>query len=251
MDDLNFGGVDKSAVTEFEAQILLGNRFEKVKKAENSDDIILACLRVAWMDAFRHVTKNNDENIKKYFNTPEKLDAQIYEILKSELVLGTFKNFANATSSDYKADIICKAMDKGLREKFQTVKMIDDEDRPLRFGHFQKLFNMAQKIYLCLYMLRDERWISEDKMVKFAFECADCPIDNRILAKIDKNCAPGHKSELLSEYKYKKFDGIHWSKLDASEKDLYVFIQTVIGEIEEGKSKLYFDFKNWNPSEKQ
>lgn len=57
------------------------------------------------------------------------------------------------------------------------------------FGHIQKLFNIAIKYYLCLYMCKDFLDINESLFcgeIVSAFECADCPIDSIILDRFEQ-----------------------------------------------------------------
>ena len=71
------GGIQKTNVITFQTQVMLGAQFAKLKEAQAKAEednkldeacriLIVACLRVAWNDAFRHVTKNV-ENLENKF----------------------------------------------------------------------------------------------------------------------------------------------------------------------------------------
>ena len=47
----------------------------------------------------------------------------------------------------------------------------------------QKLFNMAEKNYLCIYLCRNELGL-ENVVKPYKFDTADCPIDGMIIKKI-------------------------------------------------------------------
>ena len=59
-DNMNeFGGITLDNVIIFQTQAMLGNQFNRVmNKSATKDDIMIACLRMGWNDAFRHVSKN-------------------------------------------------------------------------------------------------------------------------------------------------------------------------------------------------
>ena len=65
----NFGGITLDEVIVFQTQIMMGAQFGRIKKEKAlQEDIIIACLRMGWNDAFRHTsenTKKEEHNKKK------------------------------------------------------------------------------------------------------------------------------------------------------------------------------------------
>ena len=64
MNNYNIGGVQLKDVITFQTQIMMGTQFTRVKNAKNANDIIIACLRLGWNDAFRHTSENVKEGNK-------------------------------------------------------------------------------------------------------------------------------------------------------------------------------------------
>ncbi len=241
----NIGGVTFADVVRFQVKLMMGTQYKRVKDPQNENDIIVACLRVAWNDAFRHVTKNkNEADIKNVLETKnETLDDYICkEILGNTNFLEVFIKYANSQSAEDKVNIIENAIKEGFLNHFQKIKEIKDTKSPLCFGHIQKLFNMALKYYLCLYFCREFLWKSEayeayffDKIKKAGLEKADCPVDSIILKEV-------HMS-----------NDVKWSKIGNDIKnnsDKYIKVQNKVkeklNEMHKVGSNLQFDFEFWN-----
>ena len=264
----NYGGVTYKEVIAFQTKILFGAQFGRIMWAkdlnngeldERQNEILIACLRLGWNDAFRHVSKNApnvDKNVKeykkqgKYISKILKLfrgkikkeekhaDFDDYfcdDVISKEKFLDIFKSYAGADADD-KSKIIENEMG-ALKKLFINVK------RELSFGHMQKMFNMAVKLYLCLYVCRDELGLDKELFVKGIvdkFDQAHCPVDSIILGEIDQNemCSLGEGQPYKEPHsKYK------WSQL---KKDEYDKIQGKIAEKCTGKSNLFYDFENRN-----
>ena len=270
---MNIGGIDTTAVIKFQARIMMGAQYERVISATSESDVIVACLRVAWNDAFRHVSENRaktnkgtvqllyelEENAKK---AAKKMlgawavddDSIVSEwicqkiLYRDGVVYKTFVNWAKATDSAGKFRVASDAIDQGLLKEFAFIKLVDSQTHPLCFGHIQKLYNMALKLYLCLYCWKKELGI-DDVMGNVISEKdlanADCPIDSIILKQMDR-LGVKKTGELT---KYKKFEAIKWSKLgtDHFARELYCDLQHSIREHvgDFAKSNLFFDFENW------
>lgn len=268
----NYGGVTYKEVIAFQTKILFGAQFGRIMWAKAQgcfsediqDEALVACLRLGWNDAFRHVSENApnmDKNVKEY-KKQEKYKSKFLKLFRGKIkkeeknsdfddyfcnevvsqkeLLNIFKRYAKAGADD-KSNIIEKEMG-AIRELFKNVKRLDGE-RALSFGHMQKMFNMAVKLYLCLYACRDELGLAEELFIKEIvekFKEAHCPVDSIILGEIDQNemCSLGEGQpykELSGEYK--------WSRLN---KKGYDIIQGKIAEKCNGKSNLFYDFENWN-----
>ena len=128
-------------------------------------------------------------------------------------------------------------------------------DCALCFGHLQKMFNIAVKLYFCLYMSRKELGIEnlfyED--LTDCFQFADCPIDSIILNKLDKKIANEELDKFASKVKcekIKKFSDLRWSKFTFTksndEKNAYEIVQDAISTL--SSNRLAFDFEEWNIS---
>lgn len=263
------GGINKTNVITFQTQIMMGAQFDKLKEAQkeaecNKDEackiIIVACLRMAWNDAFRHVTKNVADLDNKFKKNGELCKYKNFDnyvcsvILNDDLVIDTFTKYINADNTVDKVKILCEAdKDKGLAKRFEKVKVIDEQEpKSLCFGHFQKLYNMAVKFYICLYIMSEELNLDfMKKSNKYAnpekFAYADCPLDSYILKNLDNSLDKSSIHSELSNFGYKKFGDISWSNLRNKEDiEVYIHIQNVIKNLQtEDKSNLLFDFENW------
>ena len=163
LENNNIGGVSLADIIKFQIRIMFGAQYGRIEKAKNEktkDDLIIACLRMGWNDAFRHVTKNLDTveaDIKNHDSQKYELKDEFYlkrkriishkegrkeyddyysSILNCETILSTFKKYASAETTDEKCDIIINNIDP-LNDEFQKVK------ETICFGHIQKLFNIA------------------------------------------------------------------------------------------------------------
>lgn len=223
IDNTNVGGIEFADIIRFQLKVMFGSQYDKVIKAKAENELIEVCIRIAWNDAFRHVTKNRE-------NTKANAEKEICSII--ERITEKFKAYINEgydNKAEYIEHIIKK--EKFLNE-FESVKIVDDAERPLCFGHIQKLFNMAAKYYLCLYFCRgfigktDEFF---DKQMIKGLETAHCPIDSIILNSLGDN-------------------QIKWSRIPDSTR--YMEIQKKVpGKLKEKKrqgSNLLYDFIAWN-----
>lgn len=230
-----YGGVEFKDVLRFQIKIMMGNQYDRCSKAKKQDDIIVACLRLGWNDAFRHTSKNIDK-IKD--SEKEKVIVEICEGITDR-----FKKYARKATTQERHDYINKCLgEDDFKSLFARIKVVDkNDDKALCFGHIQKMFNMAIKLFLCLKICAEQ---AEDMNIDiglekslfecdFAFDTADCPLDSIILSKLD-DCSK-----------------IKWSKLGHNEDHPTKGYLTAQKAIEKelnssNKSNLYFDFINWN-----
>jgi len=272
----DIGGIEFNNIVIFQTQLMMGAQYQKLKDAqkkskESYDDackiLVQACLRLAWNDAFRHVTENQDGLEKRFkrngdLNNYKNLDTYIYDtILSDDIVINTFTKYINTKTTDGKVGVLSNA-NTDLVKIFGRVKVVDEKKSPkkaLCFGHFQKLYNMAVKYYICLYILRNKLGLQFMEQSLYAdpacFKYADCPIDNYILKTLDKKNSDNNKNYIASLKKncnrnFKKFESIVWSQLKGKEGEkIYIFLQKTIRELlehdENAKSNLYFDFEYW------
>lgn len=236
------GGVSYRDVILFQTQIMMGTQFGRVMKGKDAQDLAIACLRMGWNDAFRHTSQNVkgieksvlEEEAEKWNKTHKEShdDFICGNILNRQEVLDAFGAFAKAEGSKGKAAVIVGRLDE-LKTLFKPYKMTEG-DKQLSFGHFQKMFNIALKLYLCIYMCRDELALDEkrfDSEIISALENADCPIDSIILGKLDEKTEGTHK-----------YRNLKWSKFEAED---YLRVQEQIGRLAEGGSNLSVDFREW------
>lgn len=257
----NFGGITLDEVIVFQTQIMMGSQFGRIKK-ENAtqEDIIIACLRMGWNDAFRHTSENTkkedcNKNKKDWPSILElsekewrtnKEHSKDYDdficgnILNQNIVLDTFKNFVCSQSTKTKIDCINNNF-TDLKTLFQEYKNTDG-DKQLCFGHFQKMFNIAIKLYICLYICRENLKIEDglfDEEIIKNIKYADCPIDSIILEKLSKETGQDYRTHKWSKYGTFKHPVEHYKN-----------VQTSISEIDKikGKCNLYYDFSAWKQS---
>ena len=253
------GGVEFKDVISFQTRVMFGAQFGRVTHAKKQKDIIIACLRVGWNDAFRHTSENviakatkqskktksvlelkNEEWKKTHKNDYD--DFICCEILNSEVLLGVFEGFAKAPSTDEKIKAI-QSKEEGLKELFKPYKQTEGEKR-LCFGHFQKMFNIALKMYLCLYMCREYLEIDDSLFegeIIDNLKNADCPVDSIILNSLSKDSGK------------KEYEKMKWSKFGTENHliDQYAQVQHEISEMNcvREKSNLYYDFFSWNKAD--
>lgn len=275
----NFGGVTLAHVIQFQTRILFGaqyGRIELAKKGSNDEQLIIACLRMGWNDAFRHVTENQadvedakEKHLKKnraeltdefcvkygkvaYKNGNKSYDDYYSSIVSDKRLLKAFRKYASAETTDEK----CAAITNNLDDLFgalKKAKKIDNCDNPahnLCFGHIQKMFNIAVKLYLCVYMCRGFLNLKEelfDKKILYALENADCPVDSIILDQFEQTKMKEKKAGEKHELFYPTFN---WSQIDSDDEiNKYKKIQDDFREESKrdgGNSSLYFDFTHWN-----
>lgn len=232
---MGYGGIEFKHIWKFQIKIMMGNQYSKCVNATSQKDIIVACLRLGWNDAFRHTSKNID-GLKE--NQKESIIVDICEKTSEN-----FKKYAEKDTTEEKYNYINNCLaDENFKKNFNRIKVVaQGEDKALCLGHIQKMFNMALKLFLCLKICAEQADCmgidiglnSKLFECKFAFDTADCPIDSIILDKLNYN----------SEIK--------WSKLGQDEEhpaEEYKNIQDAISKKPEvaGKSNLFFDFENWN-----
>lgn len=262
--ELEIGGVNIKDVIKFQTRIMFGSQYSRIeytKKTNNQDALLLACLRIGWNDAFRHVTINKEtveNDIKKYRDCKDALEDEFclkygkisqkkgrkaYDdyyssILNNEHILSVFKEYASSKTTDNKCTIIQDNLDS-LNEIFAKVK------EKVLFGHIQKLFNIAIKYYLCLYMCKDFLDINESLFcgeIVSAFEYADCPIDSIILERCEQQRM---KEKGVGQEHQLSYSKINWSQISSdADIDAYKNLQQEL--CINGKSSLHFDFVEWN-----
>lgn len=245
----NFGGITLDEVIVFQTQLMMGAQFGRIKREKATQaDIIIACLRVGWNDAFRHTSKNVTEQNKKSVLANEltewkkehKEDYDDYicdNILSHETLLDVFYNFVKAEKTEDKV-LAIEGEFSGLRELFKPYKELDG-NKQLCFGHFQKMFNIAIKFYVCLYICREYLKIEDklfDPKIIENIRYANCPIDSIILEKLSKETGQDYTTHKWSKYGTPK----HSTKK-------YNDVQNAISRIDKmkGKSNLYYDFYAW------
>ena len=159
-------------------------------------------------------------------------------ILNCKTILSTFRQYASADTTEKKCEIIEYNISQ-LTDEFQKVK------ESICFGHIQKLFNIAVKLYLCLYMCRIYLNIDDDLFyndIVTALETADCPIDSIILDRFEQKKMKEKGVDKEHELRYPDFA---WSQIRSPEAiNTYKRIQEDFRSA--GKSSLYFDFAEWN-----
>ncbi len=179
--------VTKDNVLRFLFRVTLGDEFEKVKKQQSEDEIILYCLCLGWNDAFRRTLKNKNG---VEINREVKEDV----FLKNNCI-NRFREYASATTSAAKADILEKIRNDmaGDISKYKEGK--------LTIGLAQKIFNIAVKLYVCIYLFSDVLGV-KNVVKKYAFDEADCPLDGKILGELNKKVDEGSWSRLNDKKEY-------------------------------------------------
>lgn len=274
MDTKTYGGVTAKDIIVFQSKIMMGAQFGRIvwareHKAEDlqksQNEILVACLRIGWNDAFRHTSENEDgindtKESKGAVSKYKKKDDYVTPILKvsygkivektaladfddyfSEIVknlLDIFREYASASTNKH---LIIDSHWTEIEDCFRGVKKLDG-DKKLSFGHIQKMFNIAIKLYLCLYMCREELDLNDDIFVADIvnnFANADCPIDSIILGKLEQ---VEMQKVGIGAPPTVKYDGYTWSQLNYAD---YRDIQDSIENESNGNSNLWFDFNNW------
>ncbi|MBQ7780256.1 MAG: hypothetical protein IJ404_07145 [Clostridia bacterium] len=282
MDSKIYGGVGAKEVITFQTKIMMGAQFRRIVWAkehvaeslcDRQNEILVACLRMGWNDAFRHTSQNesgiNDEKIgsktvkgavssyvkkDKYKrnrfklskgkiiieSAPEDFDDYFSEqVISNSNFLDVFKKYAK-TATD-KQTVIDSEW-KTLKDCFKGVKKLDG-NKKLSAGHIQKMFNIAVKLYLCLYICREELDLNNELFIQNIidnFANADCPIDSIILDELEQI---EMQNEGEGEEYTSKYSKCVWSQLDAAR---YKDIQEDVKSKSNGNSNLWLDFNNWN-----
>ena len=241
--------INKDNAIRFQTRLMLGGtRYDMVKNAKSMNEVIIVCLRCGWNDAFRHVSRN-----KKDLGKLNVEQCILDEILRSEEFYNIFLEYAKSRTTDDKVSIINDSF-KTLKRRIEKVKNVDDKDYPLSFGHIQKIFNIAIKLYFCLYALKDEIDIKAPFCEEILHDNQDCPIDSIILDKLDKeidNKGAEEINKLRGDCPKKKFAGLVWSGLGRHDPEdrkykieNYKNAQKAMRELGY-KNGLCFDFDNW------
>lgn len=275
MDHKQYGGVSAKDVIVFQTKIMMGTQFGRIiwareHKSEDlgnsRDEILIACLRMGWNDAFRHTSQNesgiNDERSgaagsggkkDKYMRPRFK---RFRGIIKEEPTPQAFDDYySNRVISDPKFLDIFKtyaktAVDKHtvidsewetIKDCFRGVKKLDGQKR-LSLGHIQKMFNIAVKLYLCLYICREELGLRDLFIQEIVdnFANADCPVDSIILGELEQIEMEKRKEGAAFKSVFGQYI---WSQLNAAD---YEAIQKKVHSESKGNSNLWFDFAHWN-----
>ena len=275
MDTKTFGGVTAKDIIVFQSKIMMGAQFGRIVWARDhksaslgnrQNEILVACLRIGWNDAFRHTSENEDgindtkeskgavsdyvkkdkykTRLLKLFrkkvkeeDVPADFDDYFSEIVKK--LLDVFCEYAKAPTNKH---LIIDSHWAEIEDCFRGVKKLNG-DKKLSLGHIQKMFNIAIKLYLCLFVCREELDLDDNIFVADIvnnFANADCPLDSIILGKLEQ--VEMQKNGIGATYTT-KYDGYTWSQLNSSD---YSDIQDSIKNESGGNSNLWFDFDNWN-----
>ncbi len=276
---MNIGGIDFSLVWAYQIKCMMANQYDTLTQAIKDNDknkVILACLRLGWNDAFKHVSKNRDDDEIKKKSDTDKAEL-ILDICKN--LIPYFETYAKKTTTKERIEKLTKlSEDEAFRSIIGRFKDVDAEGKKLCVGHIQKMFNIAIKLILCLIISAhhaaqtstspllhkdSERIVTlDDKLLSlenfpYAFETADCPIDSIILSAVEQHPELAHVS--LKEEDSIKFKSVVWSHIGADEKNptsCYTATHHAIAQIQEKNSptlkkiNLCYDFENWNSSKK-
>ena len=216
----SIGGVTQKHAIKFYVQLAFGEKAKDVFDAKDFKTLVNLCLRQSWGPAFSHVSENA---------------GNITNSNKEDKIQGCIKNLLNLYcdyfQKDNKSDYL-RDNENEFKNRLHDCKETDSIKNPITIGHFQKLFNMTTKHLLTLYLLRDYIWDNDGPFAKFDekdiedfFKHADCPIDSKILDKVDTK--PNNK----------------WSQFDY---DDYSDVQSEISKkVGENKSNLFYDFEYW------
>ena len=185
---------------------------------EHEDKIITSCLCLGWNDGFRRTLNNTSTaNIKR--------EDKVNAFINSDAI-DVFRNYANAATPEEKAYILI-GFQPEMEKEITEIKKLDEQG--LSLGILQKIFNIAVKLYYCIYLYRD--YLGLDGIVQeYNFEKADCPIDNHILDTLEKN---KNFKAAIKHHNYRP-----WSRIN--DKETYVLIQSYCGN-----NRLDFDLENW------
>ena len=276
MDTKTYGGVTAKDIIVFQSKIMMGAQFGRIvwareHKAENiencQNEILIACLRIGWNDAFRHTSENEDgindtkdskgavsTYVKKYKITllklfrgkiePRNIGADFDDyfsdrVISQKAFLDIFKEYATTATNK---ETIIDSRWTTIETLFKGVKKLSG-GKALSLGHIQKMYNIAIKLYLCLFMCREELDLDDDIFIQTIvdkFDKADCPIDSIILGKLEQGAMK--KAGIGAPYT-NQYDSYTWSQLNATD---YRTIQDSIKTESNGNSNLWFDFNNWN-----
>lgn len=224
--------ITKDIVLKFLLQVTLGSEYQTIKTAKEQSDIILSCLSLGWNDAFSRTLHNvNKTAVTKDYKK---------NILKECGCIDFFEKYAMSTTPEEKVKIL-----KDVIEKMNPyIRRIKKED--LTIGIVQKLFNIAVKLYTCIFMFKKELGIKLD-LCAYNTDYADCPIDNGIMNSLeaDKNFKE-NVNIVKKEAEKKNIPYLHyypWSKIN--DENTYVFLQNEIRKSTNSPCALQYDFFKW------
>ena len=261
---MKYGGVTLEHVLAFQIRIMMGNQYNRLvegMRTGNKVEPVIACLRLGWNDAFRHTSENTDEANNMSDREKQQEMAKICDHLSKE-----FCEYTRLESTQKRHEYIHRKMeDHDFLKKFASFKVIEGSDKALSFGHIQKMFNIAVKLYLCLKVCAEaaqtpiileygatpeENVVLDPKKLELLSGddvTADCPIDHYILEAIDQRLSATGACR-TSNVSAKKFANIPWSKLRGEEDQTYIEVQKEISALQNDatKSNLCFEFENWN-----
>lgn len=260
---MKHGGVTLEHVLAFQIRIMMGNQYPILvegMKENNKKAPVVACLRLGWNDAFRHTSENTADTSSMSDNEKQKEMEKICGELYEE-----FCEYTKLKSTEARHAFIHDRMENpDFVKKFDSFKVTDPKksNKALSFGHIQKMFNIAIKLYLCLKICAEsfrenpiilaygENVVLDPQMFELLSGedvSADCPIDHYVLDAIDKRLKSSD-ARRTAEISEKKFADIPWSKLREGKDREYIEIQKEIAALQgnTAKSNLCFDFENWN-----
>lgn len=276
---MGYGKVEFEHVWRYQIGCMMANQYSALLKAigaKRPDDIIAACLRLGWNDAFKHVSENT-----KKFQTLSDADKTEEVDSACKKLVPYFKEYAQKTDSKGRYDVMAQWIaNSSLDAVFSPIKEIRSDKYPLCLGHIQKMFNIALKLLLCLIISAEHAreaiaakiivgnvklgeevngadvYLNDDilsyEQFPFEFDTADCPIDHYALEAVEQKKTRSLYA-IQNSSKIKKYDSIVWSKMGDVDKgakeyqEYYLAAQQEIGRIQSGtqKSNLCFDFENW------
>ena len=261
---MKYGGITLAHVLAFQIRIMMGNQYERLVEGMRTGykvQPVIACLRLGWNDAFRHTSENTEEASRLSDSEKQQEMARICDHLAKD-----FCEYTRLQSTEARHMYIHEKMkDPEFLKKFASFKVVEGSDKALSFGHIQKMFNIAVKLYLCLKICADsaptpiileygatpdENVVLDAKKLELLSGenvTADCPIDHYILKAIDQKLSDTGACR-TSNVSAKKFADIPWSKLRAEADQTYIEIQKEIAALQnnDAKSNLCFDFECWN-----
>ena len=237
-------------ILSFVLGVTFGKQYVKITGATEGKSIVASCLRLAWNDAFRHVTRNI--TVPNSANKAKADEVRMMEVLSDNEMVQFFHHYAGCRSTEERVKLL-KENETYFTQTFGMFKSNDDPQYSLCFGHYQKLFNMAVKLYCCVYVYRARLGIDDAVLTNYDFAGADCPIDRHILSAIDREIDehPALKTtyqELQQEANVKRLQEIPWSKFGKEERfstGVYLKIQKLIKSLNHENSGLLYDLEHW------
>ena len=264
-----YGKIGFEHVWKYQIGCMMANQYTSLVNAihkKETDNVIVACLRLGWNDAFKHVSENTQAF--NSLNDKDK-DSQVNDACGK--LVKFFNDYASQKNSRDRFDKINDFLKiNAFLGIFSSIKNIHSSTYPLCLGHIQKMFNIAIKLLVCLITSAEHsavcgitvklgevngtavhltdcdktgRCLLSYDNFPYEFDTADCPIDHIILTSIQNR-----RTSTSSPFGHKKYDEIVWSKMGGKEDPKnYLVAQSEIVAIQAdpGKSNLCFDFENW------